>query len=667
MKLLPIILVPISFLLVVFLLSNQAAPIVYAQPTGWVELVEERTRNGKAFFDPSRLGVRAVDVSVAKVHYDGPDWKDIDNTLIPSLSNVPTLGLVDLEMITDDYEFYALQTLNTIPLWLYRNKSVPDTYVTFNPQALRWTNDLDQIDQISMPQSVIGTVTDNRLHWENAYGPGINLTLSAQSGRLVKALNLEAMPPEPAQYILDGGNPVLELQFIFGIPSGPNAPEILVDMEIWGQSARTETVSAIEFIKNGETIFSFAKPAAFDSGFGIANTSFILTKQGPNLRVAIRVPLEFLQDAVYPVVIDPTIDERTGASLDDGWSNPVPSFIDTATTMSVGIFSSQPRSIWSRFASVGIDQGTTIDIAHITVEASGTGNDGAGTRTNIFFEDEDNAVSPTTQPEHAADVRTTAFTAWDNENFVINVPTNSPSIVSVVQEVVNRVGWLSNNAMMLLWDNDASDASKVYEIHTYDGNPDDAILLHIEFSLWTNTTPSITNKITTEETTLNIAYSRSFSATDPDTNQTLQWELNTTDAPFTIRVVNGQNRTTFVNATPNILGTFFINVTVGDNATTGNATDFVNYTLVVAEPLVPIPTTVIERALFFLVGFIPFIMAIGIGFWKEQGALVIIGGIIGILLGLWVIVAIYFVFGFMFVGLGILFSYIGWVNIEGIT
>ncbi len=659
-----IILTPLSLLLVVFLLSNQAAPIVYAQPTGWVELVGERTKTGKSFFDPSKPGSRLLEISVAKIHYDGPNWKDIGNALIPSLANIPTLGLVDLEMTTDDYEFYALQTLNTIPLWFYRNKTVPDTYITFNPQALHWTNDLNQIDQISMPQSVIGTVTDNRLHWENAYGPGINLTLSAQAGRLAKALTLESIPPAPAQYILDGVNPALELGFIFGIPSGPNAPEIWIDGVLWGQSARTETVNAIEFRKDGKTLFSFAEPTAYDSGLGIVNPFFILTKQGPNLRVAIRVSLAFLESAVYPIVIDPTVIEQVGASADDGYSGSDTSFDNVGGALPVGMISFTYDS-FMRFTTVNIEQGSIVTSANMTVVGDATDTDGVGTLTNIYMDDSDDATTPTSRATHVAKSRTTAFVAWDDVDLTATVAQDSPNFAGAVEEVLARGGWSANNAMMILWDNDGSTDGMLTRAESYDGVPANAVILNIVYSpAWVNTAPTITNKISTETVTNGTSYNHSFSASDPDTNQTLQWELNATDTPFTITVWNEGNRTTYVTAELDTPGTYFVNVTVGDDALgpSGNETDYVNYTLIVRESALVEAETLLENALFFLVGFIPFLMAIGIGFWKEQGSMLLIGGIIGVLLGLWVMVSIYWVFGFSFVGISILFMYIGWVN-----
>ncbi|NIS80069.1 MAG: hypothetical protein GTO14_07645, partial [Anaerolineales bacterium] len=128
-RLLPGIFVTFGLALALLLVPSHPAIIASAQPQGWVEDVSKRTRNSKTWADLDNPGRFRWSGSVGKIHWDGPDWKDVDNTLLPSSANVPTLGLADLEMTTDDYEFYALQTLNTIPLWFYRNKSLPDTYV----------------------------------------------------------------------------------------------------------------------------------------------------------------------------------------------------------------------------------------------------------------------------------------------------------------------------------------------------------------------------------------------------------------------------------------------------------------------------------------------------------------------------------------------------------
>ncbi len=97
----------------------------------------------------------------------------------------------------------------------------------------------------------------------------------------------------------------------------------------------------------------------------------------------------------------PTVDVKVAASPDDGWVTPSGGgthFNAAANNLLAGILASNAYEIFARFLNVAIPKGATIDVAFITVQAKGTGNDGAGTKTNIHFNAADDAVAPTTQP-----------------------------------------------------------------------------------------------------------------------------------------------------------------------------------------------------------------------------------------------------------------------------
>ncbi|NIS79275.1 MAG: hypothetical protein GTO14_03435, partial [Anaerolineales bacterium] len=104
----------------------------------------------------------------------------------------------------------------------------------------------------------------------------------------------------------------------------------------------------------------------------------------------------------------------------------------------------------------------------------------------------------------------------------------------------------------------------------------------ISYVTWENTAPTISNPATTETGNTGTTYSRQFNATDPDTNQTLVWSLNSSADFLTI---NSMNRTAYVNGTlPSSAADYWVNVTVGDEwALPSNATDSNNYTLSVTE------------------------------------------------------------------------------------
>lgn len=176
-----------------------------------------------------------------------------------------------------------------------------------------------------------------------------------------------------------------------------------------------------------------------------------------------------------------TLDLTVGASLDDGWSTGVPQFDATSTSLYVGVGATAVDS-FARYTNVTIPGGATIQSAYITANQNLATHDGAGVKTNIYLEDADTAVAPTSRAEHAADVRTTAFTAWDDDEWAVDTDKDSPDIASVVQEVVDRGSWASGNAMMILWDDDGSDADSYYEPHSYDQSAGVSIRMHVEYT-----------------------------------------------------------------------------------------------------------------------------------------------------------------------------------------
>lgn len=185
----------------------------------------------------------------------------------------------------------------------------------------------------------------------------------------------------------------------------------------------------------------------------------------------------------------PIIDVSVSLGVDDGYSSTAPGFTDTGNQLLIGQdASSFILTAWARFQSVAIPQAASIDVAYITVEADDSSFDGSAMRTNIYFNDVDDAVAPTDQANHAAKVRTTEFTPWDGEDFVVDTPTNSPSIVAVIQEIVDRAGWASGNDIMLLWDDDGSPGLTAYSIWGFEGSGND-IILHVEYTA-TATDPS---------------------------------------------------------------------------------------------------------------------------------------------------------------------------------
>lgn len=113
-----------------------------------------------------------------------------------------------------------------------------------------------------------------------------------------------------------------------------------------------------------------------------------------------------------------------------------------------------------RFPGVDVPQGATITSASISLQATqdSFGVTNGSPTLKVRGVDEDNFVAPTTFAEFGADPLTTAGIDWDFASAVSGTQT-SPNIASVIQEIIDRVGWVSGNALGIRILNDASTIS----------------------------------------------------------------------------------------------------------------------------------------------------------------------------------------------------------------
>ncbi|GAJ11212.1 unnamed protein product, partial [marine sediment metagenome] len=112
-----------------------------------IELIEKRTRNSKTH----HLGGNKYswDGIIGSVHYkDNPkdeaeQWKEIDNVFEPAL---PPWGW---QMLKAGYHIRVKEDFTAGQIIELEKQGET---VQFQPMALEWTNDLDMIQPISMPQ-----------------------------------------------------------------------------------------------------------------------------------------------------------------------------------------------------------------------------------------------------------------------------------------------------------------------------------------------------------------------------------------------------------------------------------------------------------------------------------------------------------------------------------
>lgn len=152
-------------------------------------------------------------------------------------------------------------------------------------------------------------------------------------------------------------------------------------------------------------------------------------------------------EPVYPVWIDPTVNEEIVAGADDAsslWNNYGASFLnftDGSTELLAGTFIDGIYRGYAglRFQTLAIPNAASIDSATLTIDIISI--DGMPS-VRVYAADVDDAgvfSSPSNRIKNV--VRTTAFAAIAPSA----TGTFTAGVTSVVQEVINRAGWASNN------------------------------------------------------------------------------------------------------------------------------------------------------------------------------------------------------------------------------
>ena len=489
------------------------------------EMVELRTQTSKTYY----LGGNkySMDIKVGSVHYkENPGdtigaWKEINNQFVPAVAPW------NWQMTQDGYKTYVLNNFTAGQVLKFESQG---STVAFQPMGLLWSNTLNQLQQISMPQNVSPTMTNTpvellpgmlgavgTIRWNNAYGAGRDFSWTNTPGKLNKVLQLSAKPPAPPQYIIDGGNPVLKLDFIFA----PSLDlDIYVDGRLWDKSSKKQTVNTIEFKKNGETFWVFCpikywgsdpNPASLtNEGIGVTE----LKKSGNSLYVSALVPYDWLQTAVYPVFIDPTLEVQVGASADDAFEIEDTGAIDlTSTIIYIWSNTTAANRYWGGFRFVSAEfptLGTTIDVAYLKGYVQSTSYDDVN--FNIHFEELAAPAAFTTDAGNiTARDRTEASVAWIADGIGAGWK-NSPSLCGVGSPAQELFDAYSPTAIVVIVRPNA-DVAKQLRIFSQDQAPNNlGAILHLE---WTVATAPPTNFVASDNRTgeVRCTWTKSVGAT----------------------------------------------------------------------------------------------------------------------------------------------------------
>ncbi|GAI54205.1 unnamed protein product, partial [marine sediment metagenome] len=137
--------------------------------------------------------------TIGSIHYKDNGWQEIDNIFESALAPW------NWQMLKAGYHIRVKEDFTAGQIIEFEKQGET---VQFQPMALEWTNDLDMIQQISMPQSVTPVITNpevdllsavgvpshqGTIRWHDGYGQGIDFEWKCSSTRLIKILELESL------------------------------------------------------------------------------------------------------------------------------------------------------------------------------------------------------------------------------------------------------------------------------------------------------------------------------------------------------------------------------------------------------------------------------------------------------------------------------------------
>lgn len=150
---------------------------------------------------------------------------------------------------------------------------------------------------------------------------------------------------------------------------------------------------------------------------------------------------------------------------DDGYGYGPGTFNNVTSSLSFTSYLS--KKLFMRFTDVTIPRGSIISDAHIYHDVDGYSGDFTYIGTKAYLNDVNDAVAPKSWPELSGKVLTTAY-AVDSVDYGYGWK-NFEGLASAVQEVVDRPGWSSGNAMMVIFVPYEGGPSTWVSMNSYDG------------------------------------------------------------------------------------------------------------------------------------------------------------------------------------------------------
>ena len=174
-----------------------------------------------------------------------------------------------------------------------------------------------------------------------------------------------------------------------------------------------------------------------------------------------------------------TTEVRVSASSDDAEERASGGMSLTSSDLEL-VYDGSDQAVGMRFTGLGVPQGATIVNAYIQFQVDEINS--VATSLTIQGEDIDNALTFTSATWNISSRPITgAAIGWSPVAWItkgeVGTDQRTPNMASIIQEIVNRPGWSSGNALVVII---TGTGERVAE--SYDGIPAAAPLLHVEYT-----------------------------------------------------------------------------------------------------------------------------------------------------------------------------------------
>jgi hypothetical protein len=354
------------------------------------------------------------------------------------------------------------------------------------PLSLSWLAADGAEESIARPVTGIDAVLDAdgySITWPDAFGKGLDYGYNTRPDHFFKALTVRDRKALPDPKRLRPTHLVLRLWVSWDGAGAPDNGLPAVAAEYRGSKGsitrHTPQTRYAHTRADGRECFWLREPEAWDSAEEPRRwqLEWWYETRGKEVVLALALPVEALESAQYPLVMDTAIDEeQVGASTDDGYSSgsTYPGYASVGLVQYM-VYMGRGYNIWYtsgfRF-TVPLAQGMAITSAALSLRAYATRSDDID--VHWYCEDSDDSSSFSTDNMPGGTVynnRTSATVHWELTTDVAGGTWyTTPDVSALVEEVVTRAGWSSGSGMSFIAVADAEHPNYKYLTwSSYDG------------------------------------------------------------------------------------------------------------------------------------------------------------------------------------------------------